>query len=80
VSGRQTFHEELGEGNEAEDVYREHSVNVPVLYIANFIDAVGAAGVVHCRDGFGKTKLKRAQSPGQGGLYSRIVSARESVN
>jgi len=51
---RQTFDEELGEGYEAENVRREHSVDVLILYIANAIDAVGATGVVYCRDSLGK--------------------------
>ena len=45
-TGKQTFDDELGEGNEAEDICREHSVDVLVLYIANAVDAMGAAGVV----------------------------------
>jgi hypothetical protein len=51
---RQTFDKELGEGYEAENVRREHSVDVLILYTANPIDAVGAAGVVDCRNSFGK--------------------------
>ena len=58
--GRQTFYEELGEGNETEDVRREHSVDVAVLYIANAVDAVRAASVIDCHDEFGKRKSKSA--------------------
>jgi hypothetical protein len=52
VSGRQTFDEELSERNEAEDIRRKHSIDVLILYIADDVGAVGAAGVVNCRDGF----------------------------
>lgn len=58
--GRQTFYEELGEGNETEDVRREHSVDVAVLYIANAVDAVRAASVIDCPDESKKTKSKSA--------------------
>jgi hypothetical protein len=60
VSGRQTFDEELSEGNEAEDIRRKHSVDVLILYIADDIGAVRAAGVVNCRDG-GKVRSKTRQ-------------------
>jgi len=53
VSGRQTFDEELNEGNEAEDIRRKHSVDVLILYIADDVGAMGAASVIDCRDGFG---------------------------
>jgi hypothetical protein len=42
----QTFDEELGEGNETEDVRREHGIDVLVLDIADAIDAMGTTGVV----------------------------------
>ena len=61
VNGRQTFDEELSEGNEAKDIRRKHGVDVLILYIADDVDAVGAAGVVNCRDGFGKMRLKMRQ-------------------
>lgn len=52
VCDRQTFDEELSEGNEAEDIRRKHSVDVLILYIADDVGAVGAASVVNCRDDF----------------------------
>ena len=58
VSGRQTFDEELNEGNEAEDIRRKHSVDVLILYIADDVGAMGAASVIDCRDGFGRMSLK----------------------
>ena len=61
VSGRQTFDEELSEGNEAKDIRRKHGVDVFILYIADDVGAVGAAGVVNCRDGFGKKISKMRQ-------------------
>ena len=56
VSGRQTFDEELSEGYEAEDIRRKHGADVLILYIADDVGAVGAAGVVNCHDGFGKMR------------------------
>jgi hypothetical protein len=45
-----TFHEELGEGNETEDVRSEHCVDVLVLDITDAVDAMSAASVVDCHD------------------------------
>lgn len=56
VCDRQTFDEELSEGNEAKDIRRKHSVDVLILYIANDVGTVGAASVVNCRDSFGKMR------------------------
>ena len=61
VSSRQTFDEELSAGNEAEDIRRKHCVDVLILYITDNVGAVGAAGVVNCRDGFGKMRPKTRQ-------------------
>ena len=61
VCGRQTFDEELSEGNEPEDIRRKHCVDVLILYIADDVGAVGTAGVVTCRDGFGKMRSKTRQ-------------------
>jgi hypothetical protein len=54
VCDRQTFDEELSEGNEAKDIRRKHSVDVLILYIANDVGTVGAASVVNCRDSSGR--------------------------
>lgn len=54
AGGRQTFDEKLSEGNEAENISRKHCVDVLILYIANDVGAVGAAGVVNCRRWFQK--------------------------
>jgi len=48
--GGRTFHEELGEGNEAEDVRIEHCINVLVLDITDAVSAMGAASIVDCHD------------------------------
>lgn len=61
VRGRQTFDEELSEGNKANDIRRKHSVDVLILYIADGVGAVGATSVVNCRDGFEKMRLKTRQ-------------------
>ena len=45
-----TFHEELREGNETEDVRGEHRIDVLVLDIADAVGAMSAASVVDCRD------------------------------
>lgn len=60
AGGRQTFDEELSEGNEAENIRRKHCVDVLILYIANDVGAVGAAGVVNCRRWFQKDEIKIA--------------------
>lgn len=64
AGGRQTFDEELSEGNEAENIRRKHCVDVLILYIANDVGAVGAAGVVDCRDGFRDQKCSRSDWSG----------------
>jgi hypothetical protein len=56
---RQTFHEELGDGNETKDVRCEHSVDVALLYISNAVGAVRAASVVDCRDEIRKTQVEK---------------------
>lgn len=57
MSGRQTFDEELSDGNEAKDIRRKHGADVLILYIADDVGAVGATSVVNCHDGFGNMKL-----------------------
>jgi hypothetical protein len=59
VSGRQTFDQELSEGNEAEDIRRKHCVDVLILYIADDVGAMGAAGVVNCRDRFREDDIEK---------------------
>lgn len=59
AGGRQTFDEELSEGNEAENIRRKHCVDVLILYIANDVGAVGAAGVVNCRGWFQEDEIKK---------------------
>ena len=63
--GRQTFYEELGEGNETEDVRREHSVDVAVLNIANAVDAVRAASVIDCPRRIQKNEVEMRVAHGQ---------------
>ena len=62
VSGEtDDYDEELSEGNKAEDIRRKHCLDVLILYIADDVGAVGTAGVVNCRDGFGQIRSRTWQ-------------------
>lgn len=77
VSGRQTFDEELSEGNEAEDIRRKHCVDVLILYIADDVGAVGAAGVVNCRDRFREDEIENAASGTEVGELTEDIDVAE---
>ena len=64
VSGRQTFDEELSERNETEDIRRKHCVDILILYIANDVGTVRAAGVVNCRERFREDEIENARARG----------------
>jgi hypothetical protein len=76
-SGRQTFDEELREGNEAEDIRRKHCVDVLILYMADGGNAEGAAGVVNCRDGFRNMRSKTRQVETEVGELTEDVDVAE---
>jgi hypothetical protein len=77
VCDRQTFDKELSDGNEAEDIRREHSVDVLILYVADDVGTVGAASVVNYRDGFGKMRSKNAADGTEVGKLTEYVDVVE---
>jgi hypothetical protein len=79
VSGRQTFDEELSEGNEAEDIRRKHCVDVLILYMADDVGAVGAAGVVYCRGVFREDEIENVASGTEVGELTEDVDVAEAL-